>query len=104
MRTDPRYTGQRPTSARTSEDLPEALGPITPSALPAFRVKLTPWIISCDLPGGPLETASTASSLEGAGRASGETASGRRASVCRSLFQDCCAATNPFQLAIACST
>ncbi|KFC67361.1 hypothetical protein FG93_03973 [Bosea sp. LC85] len=40
-RTEPRNTGQIPVRARTSVVLPPPLGPIRPSAVPAFRSKPT---------------------------------------------------------------
>ena len=48
----PRAGVQTPTSMRASEDFPDAVGPITPSALPAASVKLTSWQTIFCWPGG----------------------------------------------------
>ena len=51
-RTLPRTGRQTPTSTRASEDLPEALGPIMPSPLPALSAKATSCTTRRCAPGG----------------------------------------------------
>ncbi len=64
----PRAGFQMPTSARASDDLPDPLGPMTPSAVPAVerearpRAARPPW-----LPGGATLSAVTRSDWRGAG-------------------------------------
>ncbi len=53
---DPDLAGDGPphsTSARTSEDLPEALGPMIPIPRPALRLKTTSRATSVFTPGAP---------------------------------------------------
>ena len=59
----PRTGIQTPTSARTSEDLPEPLGPMTPTPLPASTAKVTSCTITRWSPGGTMLTPSTDSRL-----------------------------------------
>jgi hypothetical protein len=42
----PRNGIQTPTSARTSDDLPDPLGPMIPTPLPASIAKVTSWTIT----------------------------------------------------------
>jgi hypothetical protein len=51
--------GQTPTIARTRDDLPEALGPMIPTALPACNVKLMSWATTLCVPGEATASAST---------------------------------------------
>ena len=62
----PRTGIQTPTSARTSDDLPEPLGPMTPTPLPASTAKLTSCTMTRWSPGGTMLTASTDSRFDGA--------------------------------------
>jgi hypothetical protein len=57
--TQPRAGVQTPTSERASDDLPEALGPMTPKALPAIMEKETPLTTARFSPGGTMEAFST---------------------------------------------
>ena len=99
----PRKAGHTPTRARTSEDLPEAEGPITPSPCPACSAKVTSCTTSRGVPGGATLTPSTLSPRLGAGSACGWPAAGIRPSSSDSRAQDWRACTKPFQLAMASS-
>jgi hypothetical protein len=86
---------------RTSDDLPEALDPTTPTALPAFSVKLTPCTTSFCAPGGATPNVSTVNACAGAGSSIRAAAAGIAANSWPSRCQLWRAATKPFQLAIA---
>src|ERR1700735_3906895 len=64
-RTLPRNGCHTPTSARTSEDLPDPLGPMMPRPLPASSAKVTSWTMIFWSPGGTMATASTDRRFEG---------------------------------------
>ena len=96
---------RRRRAARASEDLPEALGPMMPSPLPALSEKATSCTTKRWTPGGVALTPSTEKVALGRGSAIG--ASPRRAAPPRARsrrFQLWRAATKPRQLAIASST
>ena len=92
-----------PSSALTSDDFPEALGPMMPSAWPASSVKLMPWTTVRFDPGGT--TAILSADRFAAGFGNWRTSSVPGTSLNRPLSrcQPWRAATNPFQLAIAVS-
>jgi hypothetical protein len=100
----PRIGDQTPTSTRASEDLPDALGPITPRPLPALSVKATSCTTKRCAPGGAALTPSTLSAALGRGSCSGASRGGNAAMSSISRFQLWRAATKPRQLAIASST
>src|SRR5580704_18436968 len=100
----PRAGFQAPTRARASEDFPEPLGPTTPSAAPAARVKLTSCRITAPLPGAARLKLVQRRSHAGGGSATGSTGAGDCASTSERLVQLCRAAMKVFQLAIASST
>jgi hypothetical protein len=104
MRTLPRAGVQTPTSRRASDDFPDAVGPITPSALPAVSEKFTSWQTIFCSPGGATAAFCTTSVFAGACSAIGATCGGRCVKRCESRFQLCLAATKPRQLAMARST
>ena len=104
MRTWPRTGCHRPTSSRASEDLPDALGPMMPSPLPARSTKLTSCTTSFCTPGGAAETFSTARFATGACSGIRSFCAGNTASSRFSRAQPWRAAWKPFQLAIARST
>ncbi len=101
--TAPRKLGQTPISARASEDLPEALGPTTPSALPARTVKVTSAKVMRWTPGGPPARFSAESRSRGAGSARGSPVSGSTFRRSLSRAQLWRADTKPRQLAMASS-
>jgi hypothetical protein len=100
----PRQVGQTPTSTRARDDLPEPLGPITPTPEPAARAKLTSWTRNTRPPGGPAPAASTASSPCGAGRRIASGSAAWAASISPSRRQPWRAPTKPFQCEMASST
>ncbi len=102
-RMTPRAGAQMPASARASEDLPEPLGPMTPSAIPALSVKPTSCSATAWLPGGATLSAVTRSDWRGAGSGTRDGSAGDTASAPASRRQLCRAATKVRQLAIACS-
>ena len=95
---------QAPMMTRTSEDLPAPLGPMTPRALPAFRVKLTSTTDGRFEAGGTTARFSTLSAAFGAGSGIGSSVSGNWASRRLRRRQAWRLATKPFQLATSIST
>ena len=83
------------------EALEPALGPTTPTALPAFSVKLTSCTTSFCSPGGATPNASAVNVCVGAGSSSRGAAAGIAANSWPSRCQLWRAATKPFQLAMA---
>ena len=81
----PRSAGQAPTRARTSVDLPDALGPITPSPAPASSAKVTFWMSGFCWPGAATVSASTDSVCVGRGSAIGWLQVGKRRQRLRKL-------------------
>ncbi len=100
----PRAGFQTPTSARASDDLPEPLGPMTPSADPAASLKVTPCSTAELLPGGAMLSAVTRSDCEGRGSSVCSCSTGALLSASESMRQACRADTKERQLAIASST
>ena len=100
----PGPAGQTPTMARARDDLPDALGPITPSAWPALSWKATPWTTSRWLPGGFTLTASSVSEAAGVGSSMRAGSAGSMPSRPLRRRQLWRAAMKPRQLAIATST
>src|SRR5471032_2826487 len=103
-RTLPTSAGHTPTIRRASVDLPEPLGPITPSTSPAFSANETLRRIGTGTPGGAALTASTDIWPVGFGRAMPAERAGlfsssldRRSYELRVLLQ-------LFQTAITCCT
>src|SRR5262249_44501326 len=103
-RTYPREGRHTPTSARASVDLPEALGPMIPSALPAFTANATPCTAGFSDPGGVTLIVSTISACDGAGNCNFETSGGNTRNNADNRDQLCRATTKPFQLTIHMST
>src|SRR6185436_4621004 len=66
----PLAKGHAPTRARASDDLPEALGPMMPSAVPPDTAKLTSEITGERAPGGQTVAFSIEMSEDGFGRGS----------------------------------
>src|SRR5580704_7704742 len=81
MRTLPRAGVQTPTSRRASDDFPDAVGPITPSALPAVSEKFTSWHTSFCSPGGATAAFCTTSVFAGGCSAIGAPCAGLREEV-----------------------
>ena len=100
----PRAGFHTPTSARASEVLPDPLGPMTPSALPAINVKLTSCSAAAPVPGGTTVMAVSLRLRAGAGSAMRSSSGGTTANTSDSRSQPCRAVTNAFQFAIASST
>ena len=100
----PRTGVHTPTSMRASDDLPDAVGPITPSALPPVSEKLTSWQTMVGPPGTATAAPCTTSVRAGGCNGIGAFCTGRCASKFASRAQLCRAATKPRQLAIARST
>ena len=93
-----------PTMARTSDDLPDALGPTMPSPWPGFSAKEASCTTTCCSPGGATVMTSTARALHGGGSGVFSSSAGSCAQCCCRRFQPCRAATMPFQWAMASST
>ncbi len=100
----PRAGAQTPTSMRASEDFPDAVGPITPSALPAVNVKLMSWETILGWPGGATAAFCTTSVRDGGLSGIGAASGGRCPSNLDKRCQLCRAPTKPRQLAMAIST
>jgi hypothetical protein len=89
---------------RANDDFPDALGPITPSALPRWSLSESSRTTVLCSPGGITLALSTTSVLCGASRGIGSLSAGILASNSRSRPQLCRAATQLRQCAIAMST
>ncbi len=103
IRTAPRAGCHTPTSARTSEVLPEPLGPTIPRASPAFTAKLTLPRTAALPSGGMTVTFSATRSYCGFGSSILAGSTPTRVSACASFRRLSRAVTNPRQLAIAVS-
>ena len=101
-RTLPRTAGHTPTIARTSDDLPEALGPTMPSALPAFRANRMSCTTTRFCAGRRNADASSESACAGGGSSS-RAGGGRqwRPAARRAAASPAAPTTKPFQLAMA---
>ncbi len=104
MRTLPRTGTHTPTMSRASDDLPDALGPMMPSACPAFNTKLTSCTTTRCTPGGAAATLSTIRFVRGAGSVIGSPSCASTPSNSDRRRQLWRADTKAFQLAIASST
>ena len=100
----PRTGFQTPTSARASEVLPDPLGPITPSALPATSVKLTSCRAAAPIPGGTTVIDVSRRLRAGGGNAIHSCSVGTAIKASDKRRQLWRAVTNAFQFAIASST
>src|SRR6266568_4734440 len=94
---------QYPTSIRAREDLPDALGPITPRALPLCNLRDRSRTTGFSAPGGTTLAFSTTIVLCGGGNGIGSTCDGSAAKSRLSRSQLCRAETQPRQWAIAIS-
>ena len=104
MRILPRTGVHTPTSARARLDLPAALGPMIPRALPFSSRNVTSCTTAVRPPGGAKLKPSTAKLRPGFGSAVWSTEIGMRFSVSVMRAQLCRNATNPRQLAMQRST
>src|SRR3979411_409916 len=97
----PRRAGQTPTMAFNKEDLPEAVGPTTPSAAPAFSENAMLRATMRVSPGGDTARPSLTISLRGAGSCRGDGGSLVVAMSSDKRCQAWRAATKIFQFEIA---
>src|SRR5690242_16545690 len=88
----PLARGHTPTSARASDDLPEPLGPMMPSAVPAEMAKLASATAGEDAPGGETLAFSTERLVEGLGKESCRDCVGNSSSTWLSRLAPCRAA------------
>ena len=103
MRTDPRAGGQMPTSTRTSDVLPDPLGPMTPSTSPAVSRKRTLPTIARWPSGGTTTTSSTSKRRCGGGSSVRSRSAPTRAKTSDRRRMLSRAAMKPRQFAIAVS-
>jgi hypothetical protein len=100
----PRNGAHTPTSMRASDDLPEAVGPMMPSAFPPVSVKFTSWQTIFCSPGGVTAAFCTTTDFEGGCNGIGSLRGASWPSNRDSRCQLCRAPMKPRQLAIARST